>query len=465
MRLFNSLTQHKQDFQPLQDGLVTLYSCGPTVYDFPHIGNLRTFLFTDVLCRALRHRGFETHQVMNITDVDDKTIARSLREGVTLEEYTQRYTDYFFEDLQTLRIEPAWRYPRATDHIPQMLAIVQTLLERGHAYVRDGSVYFDISSFDPYGKLSGVTMEEREAGSAFGRLDADEYDRDAAQDFVLWKGAKEGETSWESPWGLGRPGWHIECSAMSMEYLGETMDIHTGGIDLLFPHHENEIAQSEAATGKQFVRFWVHAEHLLVDGQKMSKSLGNFYTLRDLQAKGHDAMAIRHHLLGAHYRHQLNFTLEGVEQSAQTLARLWDFSDRLAEVQPGAEHNDAISEAVAKATNDFEAALDDDLNVPGAQGTVFEVMKVANPAVVEAKLDAGNVTEIQEFFKLADTILGYIAHEKAGVDGEIEALIEERNQARRDKNFARSDEIRDQLAAQGIVLEDGAQGTRWRRGG
>ena len=243
------------------------------------------------------------------------------------------------------------------------------------------------------------------------------------------------------------------------------MDIHTGGIDLLFPHHENEIAQSEAATGKQFVRFWVHAEHLLVDGQKMSKSLGNFYTLRDLLSKGFDPMAIRHHLLGAHYRHQLNFTLEGVEQSAQTLTRLWDFADRLAEVQPGTEHNAAISEAVAKATEEFEAALDDDLNAPGAQATVFEVMKVANPAVVEGKLDARNVTEIQDFFKLADSILGYIAHEKAGVNGEIESLIEERNQARRDKNFARSDEIRDQLAAQGIVLEDGAQGTRWRRGG
>ena len=217
MKLFNSLTQHKEDFAPLQEGLVTLYSCGPTVYDFPHIGNLRTFLFTDVLCRVLRHKGLETHQVMNLTDVDDKTIARSLREGVTLPEYTQRYTDYFFEDLQTLRIEPAWKYPRATDHVPQMLAIVQQLLERGHAYVRDGSVYFDISSFDSYGKLSGVTMEEREAGSAFGRLDADEYDRDAAQDFVLWKCAKDGEPSWESPWGLGRPGWHIECAAMSME--------------------------------------------------------------------------------------------------------------------------------------------------------------------------------------------------------------------------------------------------------
>ncbi|MGE5530688.1 MAG: cysteine--tRNA ligase [Bacteroidota bacterium] len=464
MKLFNSLTQKKEEFQPLDDNVVTMYSCGPTVYDFPHIGNLRTFLFGDLLCRVLRHKGFETHQVMNITDVDDKTIARSLREGVSLQEYTQRYTDFFFEDLRTMRIQPAWKYPRATEHIAQMLRLVQTLVDTRHAYERDGSVYFDISSFRTYGKLAGITPEEREA-SAVGRLDSDEYERDAAQDFVLWKAAKEGEPSWDSPWGPGRPGWHIECSAMSMDYLGNTMDIHTGGIDLLFPHHENEIAQSEAATGEQFVRYWVHAEHLLVDGQKMSKSLGNFYTLRDLVDKGCDPMAIRHQLMTAHYRHQLNFTLEGIEQSAQALTRLWDFADRLAELQPGLGHNDQVTAAVQQATVDFEAALDDDLNIPGAQGCLFEVMKLANPPLLEGALDAANVTEIQDFLRLADSVFGYLAHEKAGLDSEIEALIEERKAARAAKNFARSDEIRDELAARGIVLEDGPQGTRWRRAG
>lgn len=463
MRLFNSLTQKKEKFWPLEDDAVKIYSCGPTVYDYPHVGNLRTFLFGDVLCRTLRHKGFEVHQVMNITDVDDKTIARSLREGIALGEYTERYTRLFFEGLETLRVQPAWKYPRATEHIPQMLSLVDTLVKRGHAYERDGSVYFDISSFPQYGRLSGVTPSDDGGGASFGRLDADEYERDATHDFVLWKCAKEGEPSWESPWGPGRPGWHIECSAMSMVYLGPQMDIHTGGIDLLFPHHENEIAQSEAATGETFVRYWVHGEHLLVDGQKMSKSLGNFYTLRDLLEKGYDPMAIRHQLLTAHYRHQLNFTLEGIEQSAQALARLWDFQDRLDELKPAYEHNSEVSAAVQQAHEDFEAALDDDLNIPGAQGTVFEVMKLANPALVAGRLDAANVQEIQDFFKTADSVLGYISHEKAGVDAEIEALIEERKNARKNKDFARSDEIRDQLAAQGIVLEDGAQGTRWRR--
>ncbi|NPV48047.1 MAG: cysteine--tRNA ligase, partial [Armatimonadetes bacterium] len=292
MKLHNSLTRRKEDLVPGDGQTVTIYSCGPTVYDFPHIGNLRTFLVGDLLCRTLRHKGFQVKQVMNITDVDDKTITRATREGVSLREYTERYTQYFFEDLQALRIQPAWKYPRATEHIPQMLHIVQGLLQKGHAYVREGSVYFDLDSFSSYGRLSGVTVGDA-GGGEYGRLDADEYDRESAQDFVLWKAAKDGEPSWDSPWGPGRPGWHIECSAMSMEYLGETIDIHLGGVDLLFPHHENEIAQSEALTGKPFVRYWVHAEHLLVDGQKMSKSLGNFYTLRDLLDRGYEPMAIR----------------------------------------------------------------------------------------------------------------------------------------------------------------------------
>lgn len=463
MQIFNSQTRHKETFEPLEQGIVRLYACGPTVYDFPTVGNLRTFLFGDVLCRTLRHKGFEVRQVMNITDVDDKTIARSMREGISLQEYTSQYTEHFLEDLQTLRILPAWKYPRATDHIPQMLQIITTLLEKEHAYVREGSVYFDLSSFDKYGKLSGVKPQPGGDSGNYGRLDADEYDRDTIEDFVLWKAAREGEPSWESPWGPGRPGWHIECTAMSMEYLGTTLDIHLGGVDLLFPHHENEIAQSEAATGAPFVRYWVHAEHLLVDGQKMSKSLGNFYTLRDLLYLGYQPMAIRHQLLTAHYRHQLNFTLEGVEQSTQALERLWDFMDRLQESNPTGAHDVVLSETVAQGHQDFEAALDDDLNIPGAMAAVFEVVKAANPLLASGDLDGENRDQILSFLHSADEVLGFIAHDKGVLDEEVEALIAERLNARRNRDFARADEIRDQLASQGIILEDGPQGTRWRR--
>ena len=283
LKIHNTMTRRKQEFEPLEEGVVRLYSCGPTVYDFPHIGNLRTFLFSDIVARYLRRAGYEVRNVMNITDVDDKTIAGAEREGVSLSEYTSKYTDHFFEDLATLRIQPAWKYPRATDHIAQMQEIVATLIEKGHAYESDGSVYFDISSYPRYGRLSGIVPA---AGSscAYSRLDADEYDLEDARDFVLWKAAREGEPSWDSPWGAGRPGWHIECSAMSRELLGDTLDMHLGAVDLIFPHNENEIAQSEAATGVEFVRYWVHPDHLLVDGEKMSKSKGNFHTLRDLLA-------------------------------------------------------------------------------------------------------------------------------------------------------------------------------------
>jgi cysteinyl-tRNA synthetase len=463
VQIFNSQTRHKETFEPLEQGVVRLYACGPTVYDFPTVGNLRTFLFGDVLCRSLRHKGFEVLQVMNITDVDDKTIARSMREGISLQEYTSRYTEHFLEDLQTLRILPAWKYPRATDHIPQMLQIITTLLEKGHAYVREGSVYFDLSSFAKYGKLSGVKSQPGVDSGNYGRLDADEYDRDTIEDFVLWKAAREDEPAWESPWGPGRPGWHIECTAMSMEYLGTTLDIHLGGVDLLFPHHENEIAQSEAATGAPFVRYWVHAEHLLVDGQKMSKSLGNFYTLRDLLNLGYQPMAIRHQLLTAHYRHQLNFTLEGIEQSTQALERLWDFMDRLQESNPTGAHDVVLAETVAQGHQDFEAALDDDLNIPGAMAAVFEVVKAANPLLASGELDGENRDQILSFLRSADEVLGFIAHDKGVLDEEVEALIAERLNARKNRDFARADEIRDQLASQGIILEDGPQGTRWRR--
>lgn len=461
LSIYNTMTRRQEEFRPLQEGLVTFYACGPTVYDFPHIGNLRTFLWADLLARVLRRRGFEVHNVMNITDVDDKTIAGAAREGVSLSEYTAKYAQYFFDDLTALRIEPAWKYPRATEHIPQMIAVVQTLIDKGHAYVQDGSVYFDISSYPKYGRLSGVVPDES-ASREFGRLESDEYAREDVRDFVLWKAAKPGEPSWDSPWGPGRPGWHIECTAMCIEYLGATVDLHMGGVDLIFPHHENEIAQSEAATGQEFVRYWLHAEHLIVEGEKMAKSKGNFYTLRELLERGYDPVAVRHLLMTAHYRRQLNFTLEGLEQSAQALGRLWDFADRLAEVPVDAEGAD-LSAQVAAAQAKFDAELDDDLNVPGAMAAVFELVRAVNPLLAEAQVGAEGARQVLDFLADADTVLGIIAHEKGTVDAEIEALIVERERARAEKNWARADEIRDRLLAQGIVIEDTPTGPRWRR--
>ncbi|NLO08117.1 MAG: cysteine--tRNA ligase [candidate division WS1 bacterium] len=461
LRIYNTQTRRKEEFEPLQEGLVTLYACGPTVYDFPHIGNLRTFLFSDLLARCLKRRGFEVHNVMNVTDVDDKTINGANREGVTLGEYTAKYAEYFMEDLEKLRIQPAWRYPRATEHIEQMLEVVEGLVEKGHAYELDGSIYFDISSYPKYGKLSGIVPEEQETRD-FGRLDRDEYELEDARDFVLWKAAKPGEPSWDSPWGPGRPGWHIECTAMSIEYLGETVDMHMGGVDLIFPHHENEIAQSEAYTGQQFVRYWLHPEHLIVEGEKMSKSKGNFFTLRDLEEKGYDPIAVRHLLMTAHYRRQLNFTIEGLEQSRQALTRLWDFADRLAEVPGGAEGEDLAAQ-IETARTKFDAEIDDDLNIPGAMAAVFELVREVNPLLAEARVSKAGAENVLAFLHEADEVLGIIAHDKGSVDEEIEALMAEREQARAEKNWARADEIRDELLAQGIVIEDTPTGPRWRR--
>jgi cysteinyl-tRNA synthetase len=462
LHLYNTLTRRKEQFDVPEGDPVKIYSCGPTVYDFAHIGNLRTFVFNDVLCRYLRYRGYETHQVMNITDVDDKTINGAQAAGMSLGEYTRQYEEYFLEDLATLRVQPAWKYPRATEHVAEMIELVATLLDKGHAYEREGSVYFSISSWPHYGRLSGTDVTARSA-CGFSRMDADEYQREQVQDFALWKAAKQGEPSWESPWGAGRPGWHIECSALGMRYLGHTLDIHTGGVDLIFPHHENEIAQSEAATGEPFCRFWLHPAHLVVEGQKMSKSLGNFYTLRDLLEQGHDPMAIRHQFLTAHYRHQLDFTVPALEESKQALQRLWDFVDRLNASPAQGQHNHDISQAVTEARDDFEAAMDYDLSVPGAAAAVFTLTGTVNVALVAGELDAANVAEVNEFLERADAVLGYIAHEKEALAPDIEALIKSREEARAAKDWARSDEIRDQLAEMGVALEDTPEGTHWRR--
>jgi len=468
LSLYNTATRQQQPFEPADGKIARVYSCGPTVYDVAHIGNLRTFVFSDILCRYLAFKGWEVRQVMNITDVDDKTIAGAISEGLSLSEYTEKYTQYFFEDIETLNIKPAWKYPRATEHIEQMQALVQTLLDKGHAYEVDGNVYFDISSFPAYGKLSGV---QTAGGSScgFSRLEGDEYEREEAGDFALWKAAKPDEPSWDSPWGPGRPGWHIECSVMSMEYLGPTLDIHTGGVDLIFPHHENEIAQSEAATGEPFVRFWVHGEHLVVEGEKMSKSLGNFYTLRDLLDRGYSPQAIRHQLLTAHYRQQLNFTLDGLEQSERTMQRLNTFIARLPRLPLLEGSSEEVAERIEEAQAKFEQMMDDDLNVPGALGVVFELIKDTNTLIDAGELRDQDPMMVLDFLTLADSVLGLMTNQleeaarEPALDKEIEALIAEREQARKDGDFAHADEIRDQLAAQGIILEDTTTGTIWRR--
>jgi len=466
LELYNTATRQQQSFEPADGKTARVYSCGPTVYDVPHIGNLRTFVLSDILCRYLDYKGWEVHHVMNITDVDDKTISGALSEGLSLSEYTEKYTQYFFEDLETLNTKPAWKYPRATDHIEQMQALVQTLLDKGHAYEVEGNVYFDISSFPDYGKLSGI--QPKELGDRdFSRL-ADEYDREEAGDFVLWKAARPGEPSWDSPWGPGRPGWHIECSVMSMEYLGPTLDIHTGAVDLIFPHHENEIAQSEAATGQQFVRFWVHGEHLIVEGEKMSKSLGNFYTLRDLVEQGHRPQAIRHQLLTAHYRQQLNFTLEGLEQSERAVQRLNTFIERLPRLPLPEGSSEEAAEHIEEAQAKFEQVMDDDLNVPGALGVVFELIRDINTLIDAGELRDRDRTTMLDFLAQADSVLGLMteqleaARSEPQADAEIETLIAEREQARANRDFARADEIRAHLAAEGIILEDTAKGTIWR---
>lgn len=471
LQLYNTLSRRTESFSPADGKTALIYSCGPTVYNFPHIGNFRAFVFGDLLCRWLRYLGYETRQVMNITDVDDKTIAGARRDGLSLQDFTRRYETAFFEDLQALGIEPAWKYSRATEHIPQMLALVEKLVAAGYAYASEGSVYFDISSFPRYGRLSGVEADSEARDSAFGRLADDEYAREEAGDFALWKAQKEPEEpAWDSPWGPGRPGWHLECSAMSMHYLGETLDIHNGGVDLRFPHHENEIAQSEAATGKPFARFWLHSEHLLVDGQKMSKSLGNFYTLRDLLEMGHDPMAIRHQLLTAHYRKQLNFTLEGLEQSKAALGRLHTFLERLGKMDlpAGDGPSPEVQALLQKATGDFEASMNDDLNAPGALGAVFEMLKELNPLLGRGALTAGDREAILAALQSADRVLGLLgqpaeAEASAASDADLDALVAERAEARKARNFARADEIRAQLEAQGIILEDGPEGTIWRR--
>jgi cysteinyl-tRNA synthetase len=450
---------------PLEAGKIRLYTCGPTVYNHVHLGNLRTFLFEDLLKRTLRFFGYEVVHVMNLTDVDDKTIAGAAEKGVPLAEYTAPFIDSFFADIQALRVEPADHYPRATAFIPQMIALIERLLERGHAYVADGSVWFRIASDPGYGRLRKVDPQSLRVGE---RVAQDEYDTEDVRDFVLWKGAKPGEPSWPSPWGPGRPGWHIECSAMSMTLLGPTIDIHCGGVDNLFPHHENEIAQSEGATGQTFVRHWVHAEHLIVDGQKMSKSLGNFYTLKDLLAKDLSPRAIRYLLLSVHYRQKLNFTFAGLAAAESALDRLDQLRLRLEGDAGFAGGEPRLASEVATFRRRFREALSDDLNVSEALAAVFDLVREANRAIDTGPLGIGDRELLETAFDEFDRVFGVLQPDPPRVGSEeeremVERLIAERAEARRKRDFLRADAIREELFSRGIVLEDTPSGTRWKR--
>jgi cysteinyl-tRNA synthetase len=463
LRFYNTLTQRVEDFTTLHDKEVRMYTCGPTVYNYVHIGNLRTFTFIDILRRWLRARGYKLNHVMNITDVEDRIIRYSTEQGKSIQEYTAVYTKAFLEDSARLRLERPERIVKATEHIDDMVAAIEKLQAKGFTYLSDGSTYYRIASFPGYGKLSHNDFSGIRAGA---RVDVDEYDKDDARDFVLWKAKKEGEPSWNEPIGAGRPGWHIECSVMAMKYLGETLDIHAGGVDLIFPHHENEIAQSEGITGKQFARFWLHSEHLSIDAQKMSKRLGNFFTLRDILDLGHSPEALRYLLASVPYRKKLNFTMEALTAAATSIERLRNFKLRL-ETDKYPEGDDAAMVArIEAARGQFDAALDDDLNTAEALAAVFEFVRDANTAMDGGGFRAGDVAASLALLARFDSIFDVLRPtERAGAipDDQVEQLVAERTQAKKTRNFKRSDEIRQQLMEAGIILEDTKEGVRWKR--
>ncbi|MHB1957427.1 MAG: cysteine--tRNA ligase [Acidobacteriaceae bacterium] len=489
LRLYNTLSGQIEELTPQPERPLGIYACGPTVYDYGHIGNFRTFVQVDILRRFLKLQGMPLRHVMNITDVDDKIMARAAAAGQSIGDYTAKYEAAFLEDLNALAIEQPEFLARATEHIPQMVGLIEKLVERGCAYRgENGSYYFRIASFPGYGKLSKKDLAGMEDGA---RVDVDEYDKDSARDFALWKAAKPEEFHWDTPLGPGRPGWHIECSAMATEYLGETFNLHTGGEDLMFPHHENEIAQSESASGKAFARHWMHIRFLLVEGKKMSKSLGNFYTLRDLLLRGYKASAIRFLLTAVPYRNQLNFTFEGLTESTNAVERLRTFVERLRKGKFPAGVNTEILEATKRADKNFIASLEDDLNTAEARAAIFELVRLANSSADRGELKQDNVAPILEVLAKFDQVfavledhddavtrfaLDWAAKENrlseattelvAGYSLSAEAidkLVEERAKARKSRDFARADAIRRELAEKGILLEDSADGARWRR--
>jgi cysteinyl-tRNA synthetase len=473
LRFYNTLTQELETFEPLIGNTVRMYTCGPTVYNFVHIGNFRTFTFQDILRRWLRYRGYELNHVMNVTDVDDKIIANAAKEAKSIEQYTAAYSKAFFEDAAALRLEQPEHVVKATEHIPVMVKAIEKLAARGCTYVSDGSTYFSISTFPEYGKLSHNDFSGIRSGA---RVDMDEYDKADARDFVLWKARKDSEPYWDTPFGDGRPGWHIECSAMAMEYLGETLDIHAGGVDLTFPHHENEIAQSESITQKPFSRFWLHSEHLHIESQKMSKSLGNFYTLRDLLETGYQPETIRYLLASVPYRKKLNFTFEGLKAAGKSIERIREFELRLASTKLPPGRNEAVGERSLEAIRQFEESLDDDLNTAQALAAVFEYVRAMNTALDEYQFREENRWEAARVLEVFDGVFDVLKSAESGrrgetlepkpqalADAEVEGYIEERARARAARDFARADEIRNLLQEKGILLEDAKDGIRWKR--
>lgn len=465
LEIFNTLTRRKEVFQPINEGEVKLYTCGPTVYDFAHIGNFRTYVWQDVLKRWLKYRSFKVRHVMNITDVDDKTIRGSRQEGISLRKFTERYTKAFFEDSKTLNILPADIFPKATEHIKEMVDLIKILTQKGYAYkAEDGSIYYAISKFKDYGKLSKLKIEELKPGA---RVKVDTYTKREAQDFALWKAwdPEDEDIFWETEIGKGRPGWHIECSAMSMKYLGPTFDIHTGGVDLIFPHHENEIAQSKGAVEELFVNYWLHVEHLMVEGQKMSKSLGNFYTLRDLLERGYDPRAIRYLLLSTHYRQQLNFTFQALKAAENTVQNLFDFIARLNEVEEVRE-NEQVDELIKESRKRFENAMDNDLNISVGLVAIFDLINGVNKLMVEDKIGMKNAKDIIGLMLEVDKVLGLGLEEairEEELPEEIKEMIQKREEARKRKDWKTADEIRAKIKEIGFALEDTPEGVRWKR--
>jgi cysteinyl-tRNA synthetase len=466
LRLHNTLTGTKDQFQPLTPGQVGMYTCGPTVWNFAHVGNLRAFLFYDLVRRHLQVSGYHLTHVMNLTDIDDRILDQAMHAGVTIGEYVEPYVAAFFEDMAALRAQQAEHYPRATEHIPEMIEMISALIEHQYAYVADGDVYFRIASFPSYGALSHLDRSGLKAGA---RVATDKYDKESVSDFALWKKAQPQDeklgAAWDAPFGRGRPGWHIECSAMSKRYLGETFDIHAGGVDLMFPHHENEIAQSEAANHKQFARVWLHSEHLTdATGEKMSKSAGGFTTLRDLVDAGHDPVAVRFFLVAsAHYRARLRLSTEGLHAAAEQVRRLREFADRVRRSAPTDAADDWLLRRIGELRSAYREALDDDLNLPQGVGVVFELVREANAALDAGRVGANAREALLAFISEFDAHLDVVRAEEPGLADEVERLISERETARKARDFARSDQIRDELRQKGIALEDSKDGVRWRR--
>lgn len=467
LKFFNTEKRAKEVFTPLHNDHVHMYTCGPTVYHFAHIGNFRTYVFEDLLRRTLKFFGYKVTQVMNLTDVDDKTIKGAIAKQITLHEYTKPYIEAFFADIKTLNIEPAEHYPAATEYLDEMVKMVQVLLDKGIAYKGgDGSIYFAIRRFPRYGCLSHLKLDELQAGASE-RVASDEYEKDNVADFVLWKAydpTRDGKIFWESPFGPGRPGWHLECSAMAMKILGETIDIHCGGIDNMFPHHENEIAQSEACSGNPFVKFWMHAEHLIVDNKKMSKSLGNFYTLRDLLNKGFTGPQVRYMLLQTHYKTQLNFTFTGLESVKNTLQRLNDFIQRLLDYQDGQKEG-LVKPLIEKAYKDFADALADDLNISVALAAVFDFVREINVLYDTHCMSKSETDQVLALMQKFDTVLGVLNFEKSGeeIPSELQEALNKRIEARKNKDWSQSDQLRDFILSKGYLIEDTPKGARLKK--